>query len=164
MERGGAAAASLAVLLAFALGLGLPDVDFHVPLLDHRSALTHSALLPALLYLRAPTLACGLALGIGVHLLADNFPSAMIGYATVKLPFLGSLGSAASYLWLAVNALASLALGTVALRWLPAPAIPAVALIATAGTVAYLATTDGGWWVLALLALAAWLTWRFRRS
>src|SRR3712207_9575641 len=50
------------------------------------------------------------------HLAADVFPNGMTGYATVKLPFAGSIGSGASYAWLAVNALGAAFLGGWLLR------------------------------------------------
>jgi len=157
---------ALLVLAGFAAGLGVPDLDFVLPFVVHRSALTHSVL-PALLMLlhrERERIACGVALGIGVHLAADSFPNAMTGYATVKLPFAGSLGRAWSYVWLGANALGALLLGGVlAWRILPAPwgagALGAVGL----GSVAYLAVTDGGWPVLALTAAGGAIGWRMRR-
>ena len=85
---------ALAVVLAAWAGTTLPDIDQFLPL-DHRSALTHS-LLPAALAWRWRAAAAGLALGLGLHLSADLFPNAMQGFATVKLPFAGSIGWEAS--------------------------------------------------------------------
>jgi len=157
----------LLVLGGFAAGLGVPDLDFVLPLVVHRSALTHS-LLPAVLLLvfhpMRGRIACGVALGIGVHLAADSFPNAMTGYATVKVPLVGSLERAGSYIWLGANALGALLLGSVlALRSLPPPWGAGVLGTVALGSVAYLAVTDGGWPVLALTAAAGALGWRVRR-
>lgn len=166
--RGQAAAlAALLTLVAFAIGLTLPDVDLVLPL-RHRSALTHS-LLPALLLCARPAwrpVACGTAGGTGLHLAADVFPNAMTGFALVKMPLLGTLGAGWSYAWLAANAVAAVALAvllgwrlhTAEWRW-------PVAAVGTGGGVFYLFVTDGGWPVLALVGgvIAAVTWWRRRR-
>lgn len=144
-------------------GLTLPDVDQPLPL-DHRSGLTHSILpaLAAMAWRWARPVAAGLALGIALHLSADVFPNAMVGYATVKLPFAGSIGGDASYAWLALNAIGCAALGGWLLRGsVPHPGLRAVALgaIGLLG-IWYLFNTDGGWPVLTLGGLAAWLALR----
>jgi hypothetical protein len=156
-----------ALMLALIAGLDLPDIDQPLPL-DHRSAVTHS-IAPALLALTrrwARPIAGGLALGLGLHLSADVFPNAMIGFATVKLPFAGSIGADASYVWLAGNALAAMALGgwllreAVEARLLRAAALAAVALIGAA----YLLGVDGGWPALAVFLVAGWAAFRWRRT
>ena len=85
--------AAAALLLAMIAGLTLPDIDQPLPL-DHRSAITHSALPALLVTFRrwAWPVASGLAFGIGLHLAADLFPNAMIGFATVKAPFVLASG------------------------------------------------------------------------
>lgn len=153
------------VLAGFAVGLGVPDLDFVLPL-THRSAVTHSVLaaLLALLHPERGRLAAGLALGLGVHLAADSFPTAMTGYATVKVPVLGSLSPLWSYVWLGANALTALVIGGVlALRVLPRPWGVAVLGAVAAGAALYLFVTDGGWPVLAIAALAGMAGWRARR-
>ncbi|UUL82604.1 metal-dependent hydrolase [Sphingomonas qomolangmaensis] len=153
-----------ALVLAMVAGTTFPDVDFFLPL-DHRSGLTHS-ILPLLLLAYHPRLrgvVAGLAIGIGLHLAADCFPNGMRGYATIKLPFAGSIGSSASYLWLGLNALAALGIGAAIAAHLFDRLMLAVTAIAVAGiAVAYLAVTDGGWPPLALFAAAGWLTHRRR--
>lgn len=155
-SRGPAAPLAVAAALALALlaGFTLPDLDQWLPL-DHRSALTHSALVPALALLdrKLLPLAAGLAIGIGFHLAADAFPNSMTGYATVKLPFHGSIGVAGSYWWLAVNAVAALGGGV----WFASRAVTQplwrgvlLALTVVVGGL-YLLRTDGGWWVFALV-------------
>ena len=159
--RWGGAWLALPALLACAwAGLTFPDLDQPLPL-DHRSALTH-AVLPALGLAAKPwahPAAAGLALGLAFHLAADVFPNAMTGYATVAIPFAGRLGAAGSYAWLLANAAACALLGG---RLLHA-ALPTIGLrlfaalgVATIG-LPYLLRVDGGWPVLALLAVALWL-------
>lgn len=160
--------AGLLVVAGFAVGLGVPDLDFVLPFVVHRSAVTHS-ILPAVLLLAFHPLrariACGVALGIGVHLAADSFPNAMTGYATVKLPFVRGLGRIGSYVWLGANALGALLLGGVlALRSLAAPWCVGVLGIVALGSLAYLTVTDGGWPVLAITAVVGALGWRARRQ
>jgi hypothetical protein len=144
-------------------GLTLPDIDQPLPL-DHRSALTHS-IVPALACLVrrwAWPVAAGLALGLGLHLAADLFPESMVGFATVKLPFGGSIGSGPSYLWLGANALGCSALGGILLhRSLHRPDWRLVALLGTALIgLWYLLRVDGGWPALAIYLLAGWLALR----
>ena len=160
-------ARALAAVLAVAGGLTLPDTDQWLPLLHHRSAITHSAL-PTLLVLAtgftgARSVAAGVALGVGFHLAADCFPAAMVGYATIKLPVAGSIGSAASYGWLAANSLACSGWGAWALARQEPPgwAIGVLVVSAWLGVV-YLWHDPGGWPALLLYAAAAW--WVCRRG
>jgi hypothetical protein len=156
-----------ALLLCVVAGLTLPDIDQPLPL-DHRSAVTHS-IAPALLALLrrwAWPVAGGLAFGLGLHLAADVFPNAMIGFATVKLPFAGSIGPDASYLWLGINAVAAMALGGLLLRRaVAAPLLRAAALLVIALIgVSYLVGVDGGWPALAILLASGWAALRWRRA
>jgi hypothetical protein len=156
-----------ALLLCVVAGLTFPDIDQPLPL-DHRSALTHS-IGPALLALArrwAWPAAGGLALGLGLHLAADVFPNAMIGFATVKLPFAGSIGSDASYLWLAGNALVCTALGGWLLqREISSPLLRLMALAAvTLIGISYLIGVDGGWPALAIYLGAGWVAFRRVRN
>lgn len=150
------------VVVAAAAGTRLPDLD--KPLgLRHRSALSHG-ILPvgiALLDRRTWPVAAGLGLGIGLHLAADLFPRTMRGFATIKLPLWGSIGAVASYLWIAANAIGSLAagalvLGQVADRQVAGGALAAVGVLG----IAYLVTADGGWWALLMFAGLGWLALR----
>lgn len=160
------AAAAIAVLLAAWAGTTLPDIDQWLPL-GHRSALTHSVLPAAIacLWRRGLAVAAGLALGLGLHLSADLFPEAMRGFATVKLPFLGSIGWEASYIWFAVNAFAALALGAWLLGRMMGPKI-ALALLAGVALIGvpYLLSVDGGWWALAMFGSCGWLALRRREQ
>ncbi len=159
-----AVVAALVTFAMFLVGLTLPDFDLRLSL-GHRSAISHS-ILPAYALLarrRWHPAACGMGAGTGLHLAADTFPNAMIGYATVKLPVVGALSAGASYAWLAINAVAGLALAAWLARRLHAPAATGLlglgVLIAGAG---YLWRTDGGWPVLAIVIGAAWVAWRRR--
>ena len=105
------------LILSFFLGLAFPDVDqLFQSLLGHRSILTHSILLPYLLYVylekkepspRGKTILIGLLLGIGLHLSADLHPKSWIGFALIKLPFNISIGGL-SPVWIGMNAIVAL--------------------------------------------------------
>lgn len=153
---------AVAVVCAGIAGTTLPDLDLLLPI-GHRSGLTHSLLPLALAFLATrwrPAMA-GLAIGIGLHLAADTFPNAMRGYATVKLPGIGSLGPTGSYAWLGVQALAAPLIGAILLAAaLPIRlALPTAAALALVG-IAYLFATDGGWPALAVYAAFGWLAVR----
>lgn len=152
-----------AVVAAAVAGTTFPDLDQILPL-GHRSALTHG-LLPVLALAgydrRLWPVAAGLGLGLGLHLAADLFPNGMRGYATIKVPLLGSIGANASYLWIAVNAAACLAGGAWLLGRVADPRTAGATLIAVGVLgVAYLLRTDGGWWALAMFAGLGWLVLR----
>ncbi|WP_374942732.1 hypothetical protein [Sphingomonas sp.] len=158
-------AALVAVPLAALGGTTLPDLDLALGL-GHRSGLTHSLLLPVVLACQPRwwPVAAGLALGVGLHLSADCFPNGMRGFATVKLPGAGSIGAGWSYVWLAVNAVASLALGAwVLARETSVAATAAVLGAVVAIGVGYLWVTDGGWPALLVFTGAGWAVVRRRR-
>lgn len=104
----------LTLMLVFGyLGLGFPDIDREfLSILHHRSILTHSILLPAIVLLgtSAPVRfgACGFTLGIAIHLSADVM-SSPTGFGMIWLPWpakftLGAL----SPVWMAANAIVGL--------------------------------------------------------
>lgn len=103
----------IVMLMCGYLGLGFPDVDLALlPILHHRSIITHSILIPAIfLTIRNSAIrfgAGGFILGISIHLSADVL-SSPIGFGMIWLPWpikfpLGPL----SPLWLAANALVGL--------------------------------------------------------
>lgn len=159
--------AAPALIVCIFAGLTLPDVDQPLPL-DHRSALTHSIApalaLTAIRWARAA--AAGLSLGLGLHLAADVFPNAMIGYATVAVPFASRLDAQGSYVWLVANAAACGLVGlwllhrTIARSWTKAAVMLGAALIG----LWYLPSVDGGLPALLLLVAAGWLGLRFVRA
>ena len=112
LTRLGQTPAGQVALLAVATAVFLPapDVDqLALRLLHHRSILTHSILLPLLLWWLArdlgPAAAAGAFLGVAIHLSADLL-SPMRGYGAIWLPepFQVGLGRW-SALWLLANAL-----------------------------------------------------------
>lgn len=157
---------AVAVVCAAIAGTTLPDLDLLLPI-GHRSALTHS-LLPLALALFArhwrPVMA-GLAIGIGLHLAADAFPNAMRGFATVKLPGIGSLGVSGSYGWLGGQAVVATLAGAVLLAAaLPTGLAALTALALTALGIAYLFVTDGGWWAMICYTALGWIAVAHRRD
>ena len=108
------------IVLSFGyfIGLFFPDTDQGMQgLLGHRSIITHSILLPYLLYSYfkknnnltplKTIFIVGIYLGIGLHLSADLHPKAFRGFALIKLPFNIDIGGL-SPIWIGFNALISL--------------------------------------------------------
>jgi len=104
------------VVLSFGyfIGLFFPDIDQGMQgLLGHRSIITHSILLPYLLYSYfkkknnltplKTIFIVGIYLGIGLHLSADLHPKAFRGFALIKLPFNIDIGGL-SPIWIGINA------------------------------------------------------------
>ena len=100
------------VLFAY-IGLGFPDIDqLFLPILHHRSIITHSIAIPVAFLLwrnKAVSFAVfGFILGVSIHISADVL-SNPVGFGMVWLPWpikipLGPL----SPLWLAANAVVGL--------------------------------------------------------
>ncbi len=98
------------------VGLWLPDIDFALlPILHHRSIITHSILIPWLVSLFlsqkiSVSTISGLYAGIAIHLSADIL-SPMVGFGMIWLPWpiKTSLGSA-SAVWIAANAMIGICL------------------------------------------------------
>ena len=87
------------------LGLFLPDLDLLLlPILHHRSIITHSILIPILLRKWIPdSVYLGLLAGISIHLWADSL-STSTGFAQIYLPVIKTgLGSELSFVWLLLN-------------------------------------------------------------
>ena len=98
-------------------GVRWPDWDFAIPGLKHRSGITHSILLPVIVYLLGlPASAAGLALGIALHLSSDIQPKAWTGGALIKFPFIGSIGKKLSPAWLFANIVGCFAIMAAALE------------------------------------------------
>jgi hypothetical protein len=89
-------------LLVVWLGCYAPDIDNVLPLLVHRSAVTHSILIPALVAARHRIAGGLLGLSLSVHLTADLFPKAWIGFATIHVPLVGGIGLL-SPVWILAN-------------------------------------------------------------
>ena len=112
-------------------GLEIPDLDLIlIFILGHRSIITHSIILPYLFYkfltkdgkqnfldkyfskiftsnkIKSDFLDfayIGFLIGIAIHLCADLFPKAYLGYALIKLPFNISIGAPLSIIWMFGN-------------------------------------------------------------
>ncbi|TRW16824.1 hypothetical protein [Glacieibacterium frigidum] len=118
--------APVAILLAgcaAVFGLMWPDFDQWLPLLTHRSIVTHGLWLPLAVALAArrqawlAPVAAGLALGTAIHCAPDLFPKAMRGYAMIDLPFVDGFGRWLSWAWLAATVVIGI---VVPLRWVEA--------------------------------------------
>jgi len=107
--------ATVSLIIFSFLGLSFPDTDFLLfPVLSHRSIITHSIIIPFLAYIYLKKkkninneyidlIYSGFLVGIGVHLIADLFPKAYIGYALIKLPFHFSIGVVPTIIWILFN-------------------------------------------------------------
>ena len=122
---------SIVLFVSLLAGLEFPDLDLIlIFILDHRSIITHGILIPFFLYryltkegkqnlinkylskiLTSKKIKneildyayIGFLIGIAIHLCADLFPKAYIGYALIKLPFFISIGAPLSILWMIGN-------------------------------------------------------------
>ncbi len=84
-------------------GIRLPDWDLLLPGFSHRSGITHSCMISAIVFLFGMTTAAGgLAMGTALHLASDLQPKAWSGGALIKLSFIGSIGLL-SPVWLLAN-------------------------------------------------------------
>jgi len=123
--------AALLLVAGCAVGLKLPDFDHAfrwLPLIDHRSLLTHGLLVPLLLLYAVRKqlvreegtpvrlMLIGLCLGTAVHLAFDLFASGWRGYSLVHVPFYGRLPQALSRLVLLSGVLGGLYLACRLLR------------------------------------------------
>ena len=108
----------LTFVLGVRVGLTFPDADLGVlrwmPGIDHRSMLTHGALVPILLYFvsrrySAPVIKLGVigfCAALAVHLSYDLFPEGYNGnwcwgYGCIYVPILGRASAFFSFLWIA---------------------------------------------------------------
>ena len=121
----------ITLFVSLLAGLEFPDTDFIlIFILDHRSIITHGILIPFFLYryltkegkqdfinkyfskiLTSNKIKnefldyayIGFLIGIAIHLCADLFPKAYIGYAMIKLPFFIPIGGPLSIVWMFGN-------------------------------------------------------------
>jgi len=121
----------IVLFVSLLAGLEFPDTDLIlIFILDHRSIITHGILIPFFLYryltkegkqdfinkyfskiLTSNKIKnefldyayIGFLIGIAIHLCADLFPKAYIGYAMIKLPFFISIGAPLSIAWMFGN-------------------------------------------------------------
>ena len=121
----------ITLFVSLLAGLEFPDTDFIlIFILDHRSIITHGILIPFFLYryltkegkqdfinkyfskiLTSNKIKnefldyayIGFLIGIAIHLCADLFPKAYIGYAMIKLPFFIPIGGPLSMVWMFGN-------------------------------------------------------------
>ena len=100
-------------------GLQFPDFDLHIfAFLGHRSILTHGIIVPYFLYrfLNNRKISndvldfvyIGFLLGIALHLCADLFPKAWIGFALIMFPPWIPMGAPFSIIWMLSNLLIAL--------------------------------------------------------
>ena len=103
----------IVLFVSLLAGLEFPDTDLIlIFILDHRSIITHGIIVPYFLYkylakkVKSEFLDyayIGFLIGIAIHLCADLFPKAYIGYAMIKLPFFISIGAPLSIAWMLGN-------------------------------------------------------------
>ncbi len=100
-------------------GLQFPDFDLHIfAFLGHRSILTHGIIFPYFLYrfLNNRKISndvldfvyIGFLLGIALHLCADLFPKAWIGFALIMFPPWIPMGAPFSIIWMLSNLIIAL--------------------------------------------------------
>ena len=100
-------------------GLQFPDFDLHIfAFLGHRSILTHGIIVPYFLYrfLKNRKISndvldfvyIGFLLGIALHLCADLFPKAWIGFALIMFPPWIPMGAPFSIIWMLSNLIIAL--------------------------------------------------------
>lgn len=151
-------------LLGIYAGLFLPDIDLLLlPVLFHRSILTHSILLALVVgTFTSHSFYVGLLYGIGCHLLADS-TGAMVGFGMIWLPIIiVPLGPILSWIWIVANAILCLRL---AFRKRPIHKGAFVLLVA--GILAISTLTYGtATYALAVVgAVAMWIQYRrFKRA
>ena len=121
----------ITLFVSLLAGLEFPDLDLIlIYIIDHRSIITHGILIPFFLYryltkegkqdfinkyfskiLTSNKIKnefldyayIGFLIGIAIHLCADLFPKAYIGYAMIKLPFFIPIGGPLSMVWMFGN-------------------------------------------------------------
>lgn len=147
------------------IGLRFADFDhaFHwLPLMAHRSLLTHSFLMPLLLFYAfrknsdpiARLFVMGICLAAAVHLCFDLFPRGWYGYALIHVPFYGRGSVQFSQVWMLSSILVCLYLPCRLLRNMGDFYLALTGLIVTYGVCAA-AQPRPSFFALIVLALAA---------
>ncbi len=129
------------LLFAFGLQIGtsFPDLDQTLPLLRHRSLLTHGVLLPFLLFValrkeQHPALrlfVVGFCLASTVHLCFDLFPVSWRGYALIWIPLYGRASAQFSWIWIGLGCVVCLYLALLLVKHALEILLSAVGLGAT---------------------------------
>ena len=161
----------LFLLGGLAVGLHLPDIDQFLPLLDHRSILTHSPFLSIAIFILALKkrhagllmAAVGISLGVAVHLAFDLFPRGWSGYALISAPIYGRTGALFSGLWIGGSMGVCLYLAMV---HIPDRRMMIVSLSGSGVGFCHAAIAELVISIPALLALilSTWGIWRVRRA
>ena len=128
------------------LGSWFPDIDLMMKsFLGHRSIVTHSFLIPALLLVAAGMarlewadgFVAGFSAGVALHLVLDLFPKKWLGSALITSPIFGKKGflsqrrlpKFASMAWLCVSVLLSLSVSVTLAGGLAGIVIGGVSLV-----------------------------------
>ena len=149
-----------AALLALSFGLGFPDIDLAIHY--HRSIFTHSALFPLFAATYAGAAGGAFAFGVAVHLTADLFVQGWHGFALIKVPVIGSLGSL-SPAWILANAFLCFLLA--AWRWAGGPPWQrkACALVGAATMIGYSLLHEDKIVPILLMLVLGYAAWRLMR-
>lgn len=147
----------LLLLISIVAGLNLPDLDYRVSFLVHRSIVTHSFFFPLLLFWVVPKkekpaihfLSMGFSLSFVAHLCFDLFPKAWTGFALISIPLYGRISPLLSWLWIAGSIVLCLYLALLLVKNLWDVAIIIGSAIISFG---FCATTERIFWP-ALMAL-----------
>ena len=100
------------VVLGLHYGIRIPDIDQRTNLLIHRSIITHSPLIPFILFGLVTSIrfqlyrrfVIGLCVAFAVHHAFDLFPKEWTGYALIRIPFLaGPTPVLFSWTWIAFS-------------------------------------------------------------
>ncbi len=160
-----------ALVVGGLIGLKFPDFDLVIPLLLHRSIVTHSILVALVLVAvlgRKPLgrwFAAGISLALAVHFAFDLFPQKWMGFALVHVPWYGWTGGLFSGGWLLANLIAGQVLAAALLR----RTAGGLAVGGATGLVLFIAAawaeTNIALQAFAVWALATWaILWVFNRT
>lgn len=97
------------LIIGIVTGLNFSDIDLRFNFLVHRSMITHSFLIPLILFWlvrrkpqsRTYLFTMGFSLAFAIHLCFDLFPRAWVGFALISIPLFGRSSPLFSWFWLA---------------------------------------------------------------